>query len=285
MERIDKKEHKTADHRADDGAEVGDEIGYGDDDRYKADILHAADEHKDRVHDADDQGIKQALDKKTDENGVAAQRKIHDSHGGILAEKRPHQTPPPSQDPFFVHEEIDGKNQGDHDRDDISARIGRTAQDSSRVFPHKAYDAAQSVLRQGREPVRIEEALQEAALQHPDRGGGVIVDVLREGGNTRHQLRNQRPNQEKQHQKRRHHSQHNRQRPAPRSGLHLLQQLVGKQVRQRIQHVRKDDSQKNHLEVSEESAHGGHHRTEVGQQHIERHADTGNDRAVIPLFL
>ena len=282
MQRIDQQEHKAADHHADNGAEVGDQIRHRHNNRHQADIIHPADDHEEGIHEADNQRIQKGLAKVVHQDHMAAKRKVHDLLGFARRKNAAQEAPEPAHHPLFVDEKIDRKDRSDHGGNDPLAGVCRRAQDSAGVLTHKIGNAAQGILGKCCKPFRIDEALQRTVLEHFDHGGGIAVDVLRKRRNTLYQLRNQRAEQEKQQQQAGQHSQSHGKAPACLPRFHLFQDLEIKEARHRVQDIGKNDAQKDSPEIPQKAADRREHRAEVCQQHIEKNADTGGDRPGIP---
>ena len=93
MEGVNEQKHERADHAADNGTEIGDEIRHGDDYRNQTHVLHSAKEHEDRVDKTDDQRLQQALPEIAHQNCVTAVSKAHEAANRIFGEDDPHQVP------------------------------------------------------------------------------------------------------------------------------------------------------------------------------------------------
>ena len=74
---IYQQQNEGSENTADDWPKVGDQVRNRYNDRDQPDIRHSANQHENRIDDADNQCIQNALPKKTHEDGVAPQREIH----------------------------------------------------------------------------------------------------------------------------------------------------------------------------------------------------------------
>ena len=284
MHGLDQQQHEAADHRADDGAEVRHQIRHADHDGHKPDILHAADQHKDRIGSGDDQRVQQGLTEVADKDRVAAQDEVEKGLVCVLPQERPHQPPEAAHDAVFLQQDIDREDYRDHGGQDPLAGVGDDVEDTPGVFTDKAGDRAHGVLRQGLQLRVVDDQLQRPGLDQAAERRGVVVKILRKKQDAPRELRDQHAQQKRQRQQRRQEGEPDGERPARLAQLAFGKQPVIEEPRQRIEDVREDKGQKDSLEVSEKAADRRQHRPEIGQQHIERDADAGDHRAGVPLL-